>query len=287
MVVHCTPELQLSRLRERDGLDEAAARARIEAQLSSASKREFAHFEIDSSGTPGDTETAADTLARTLGGLAADAPEARGRGGAGFVGGLLHGPQDGPRGLSPALLLSQAGAALGLDMEALASRLVPPARGPWYRAGEEVLSDAPACRLGVALAAWGDARRGPDADFVAAATASVARLIHADAASRSDACLAALVALERFRAEGEEATVAALAASCRPLAVRFGGGAPSGRLEAVWSALARFPRDPAEAGALATRLGGDGPTAAALAGLGLEARGAAAAAWRAALEAVR
>ena len=35
VVVHCTPELQLRRLCERDGLDEAAARARIEAQLPS------------------------------------------------------------------------------------------------------------------------------------------------------------------------------------------------------------------------------------------------------------
>ena len=144
VVVHCAPELQLRRLRERDGLDEAAARARIEAQLPTAVKREFAHFEIDSSGPLEDTERATDALALTLAALARDERPARGRALERFVGGLVHGPRDGPRGLSPSLLLAEAGAARGLEMEGLASRLVPPAGGPWYRAGEdEVSSERP------------------------------------------------------------------------------------------------------------------------------------------------
>ncbi len=287
VVVHCAPELQLLRLRERDGLDEPAARARIEAQLPTAVKREFAHFEVDSSGAPEDTEAATAALAATLAGLAADAGTGRARSLERFVGGLVHGSEEGPRGLSPALLLSEAAAAKGLEMEALARRLVPPARGPWYQAGQEASPDAAAARLGIALAAWGECRRGPDPELVAAAATSVARLAHADTGSRTDACLAALVALERATGGAEAAPFGALAASCLPLAVRFGGGAPSGRLEGVWAALERFPREPAQARTLATGLGGDGPTAASLAGIGLEAAGARAQEWRAALEALR
>jgi dephospho-CoA kinase len=50
VVVHCDPALQLARLRARDGLDERSARARIEAQMSTAEKRAFAHYEVDTSG---------------------------------------------------------------------------------------------------------------------------------------------------------------------------------------------------------------------------------------------
>ncbi len=286
VVVHCAPELQLQRLRERDGLDEAAARARIDAQLAIGRKREFAHFEIDSSGRPEDTDRASDALAATLVGLAREVRPAPGLARERFVGGLVHGPRDGPRGLSPALLLSAAASGSGLELEALARQLVPPARGPWYGAGEEAAALVPACRLGVGLGAWGESRRGLDPEFVAAAAASVARLTHADRASRTDACLVALVALERATA-GEASGFGALVASSRPLAARFGGDAPSGRLDAVWAALERFPREPAQASAHAAGLGGDGPTAAALAGIGLADKGGEASAWRAALEALR
>ena len=97
----------------------------------------------------------------------------------------------------------------------------------------------------------------------------------------------ALLALERATAVSQTADVVAPAASCQALAVRFGTGAPSGRLDGVWAALRRFPREPAEASVLAARLGGDGPTAAALAGLGLELAGAEATQWRAALAGLR
>ena len=286
VVVHCAPELQLSRLRERDGLDERAARARIEAQLSSSEKRGFAHFEIDTSGSPDDTERAADALAATLAGLAGRAREQGGRARERFVGGLAHGPRDGPRGLSPELLLSEAGTAGGLEMEAVGRRLVPPARGPWYRAGDETPPDLPASRLAVAVAAWAERRRGPDPELVALAAASVARLTHAEPGSRADACLVALVALERAATGGDGEDARRLAGRWLPLAARFGGGAPSGRLDAVWAALAGHSRAPAEASALCARLGGDGPTASALAGLGSPVAAAAAGAWIRALDAI-
>jgi len=286
VVVHCAPELQLRRLRERDGLDERAARARIEAQLASAEKRGFAHFEVDSSGSPADTDHETDALAAALT-LLARGGDARALAVERVLGGLVHGPDDGPRGLSPAQLLSEAAAAGGLEMDALAGRLVPPAPGPWYRAAAAAAPGAPACRLGVAVAAWALQRRGVDPDFVAAAAGSVARLTHVDPGERADACLVALVAQER--AATGVAPRDGLVASLLPLASRFGGGPPSGRLDAVWEAVRRFPADPEAARSRGARLGGDGETAAALAGLaaGFDAWSGRAAALRAALESVR
>ena len=283
IVAHCAPQLQLARLRERDGLDERAARARIEAQLPSAEKRAFAHFEIDSSGSPEETDRATDAVKAALSALAGAArepvvPLER------LVGGLAYGPQEGPRGLSPALLLSEAAAAGGLELDGLARRLVPPARGAWYRAAEETGPGAPASRLGVALAAWALARAAPDPEYLVAAAGCVARLTHADPASRADACLVALIAQERA-VSGATSALDAQLARARPLALRFGGGPPSGRVDSALSALARFPLDPAAAGDECARLGGDASTAAALAGLGQEVAEARAGAWRASLAA--
>jgi len=286
VVVHCEPALQLLRLRERDGLDERAARARIEAQLPSAEKRAFAHFEIDTSQSPEETDRAADVLAATLTSLAGGASVSSGAPLERLVGGLVHGPEEGPRGLSPALLLSEAAATGGLEMEALGQRLVPPARVPWYQTADEAPPGVPACRLSVALAAWALRRRGADPDFVASAAASVARLTHADPGARTDSCLVALVALERAFA-AREPDARAQAARWLSLAARFGGGGPSGRLEGVWAALERFPMDAGAAGALAARLGGDAPVATALAGLRSDVTGAPAGAWRSALAAIR
>jgi len=284
VVVHCRPELQLARLRQRDGLDEAAARARIEAQLPSAEKLAFAHLAIDSSGSPDETDRAADALFAELAALA-HAPAADPRPPLErLLGGLVHGPDDGPCGVSPRALLAEG--ASGLELEALALRLDPPARGPWYRAGAEAGTALPASRLSVALAAWCLRTRGPDPQRLALIAGSVARLVHEDPASRSDACLAALVALERARAEPHAEDVASLARRLLPLACRFGGGEPSGRLEAAWAALAAFPADVAGARSHCARLGGDGATAAALAGIGLAVEGPAAAGWREALAAI-
>jgi hypothetical protein len=266
VVVHCTPELQLRRLRERDGLDERAARARIEAQLSSAEKRGFAHFQIDSSASRAETDRSTDELAAALQRLAAGARKRSAGSLERLLGGLVHGPREGPRGLSPVLLLSEAAAAGGLEMEGLARRLVPPARAPWYRAAAEVEPDLPASRLSVALAAWALRRGASDPEFLAGAAASLARLTHSDPGARTDACLVALVALEAVGAAGP-ADIAGLVRRQLPLASRFGGGPPTSRLDAAWAALARFPSDPAEAGPLCERLGGDSATASALAGL--------------------
>jgi hypothetical protein len=100
VVVHCEPAVQLARLRARDGLDDRSARARIDAQMPVAEKRAFGHFLIDSSGAPEDTSRAADAVLEELRPLAE-----RGSRGAvtpgPLLGGLVHGPRAGPRGLEP------------------------------------------------------------------------------------------------------------------------------------------------------------------------------------------
>ena len=49
IVVHCRPEVQLERLMTRDGLSEAAARQRIDAQMPQEEKCRFADYLIDTS----------------------------------------------------------------------------------------------------------------------------------------------------------------------------------------------------------------------------------------------
>jgi dephospho-CoA kinase len=285
VVVHCEPALQLARLRARDGLDERSARARIGAQMPVELKRAFAHLEIDSSGAPTDTDGAADALAQTLAGLAVEPRVESGPSHDRLVGGLLFGPEDGPRGLSPERLLRTAGAEGGLELASLAGKLVPPASGDWYRAAESEPPSAPASRLGVALAAWAHRRRPGDVALAIAAAGSVARLVHLDAGSRTDACLVACVAMAR--AVGDAAGAASLAERGLASSSRFGGGAASGRLDGVWAALDRHPTQPREAAALAAERGSDPPTAAALAGLAAALPPSARrAAWRAVLEAL-
>jgi dephospho-CoA kinase len=260
VVVHCAPALQLDRLRARDGLDEGSARARIEAQLGSAEKRAFAHFDVDTSGSPDETDRAADALAGALAELARapGAPAALRREALErLVGGLVRGPVEGPRGLSARQLLEDAAACGGLEMERLARRLLPAASGPWYRAALEHVPAAPPGRLAVAVAAWAAGRRPGDREFAAWAAASVAWLTHADPRARADACLAALEALARAEAPGEPPRPLAPDPRLVALATRFGGGAPSGRIDA--------------------------PTAQALEGIGAAAFGDAASGWRALL----
>ena len=268
VVVHCEPDLQLARLRARDGLDEPSARARIAAQMPLAEKRGFAHFEVDTSGSLDETDSAADALA---GELETIAPPDAAPGAAveALLGGFVHGPDEGPRGLAPAVLLASAAEAGGLEMERLAAALRPPATRPWYRTAGEADPGPAATRLSVTLAAWALQRGAPDPPFLAAAAGSVARLSHTDAAARADACQLALVAQDVALAGGRSSGLDEAAARSRPLAARFGGAPPSGRLALVWSAVRRHPGEPTAAGAACAREGGDPALASALAGLGL------------------
>ncbi len=55
LLVDCDPELQLARLRVRDRLEEADARARLAAQLPAAERRRRATWVVDNSGSLDDT----------------------------------------------------------------------------------------------------------------------------------------------------------------------------------------------------------------------------------------
>jgi dephospho-CoA kinase len=52
-VVHCQPQQQIERIQKRDGLDESAAKARIDAQWPIGQKQELADQLIDNSGDAG------------------------------------------------------------------------------------------------------------------------------------------------------------------------------------------------------------------------------------------
>lgn len=267
VVVHCDEAEQLARLRSRDGLDEAAARSRVAAQMPVAEKRAFGHHEVDTSGRLEDTDRAADALAEELEALGRESPPRRAEVEV-LLGGLVYGPQAGPRGLSPSRLLAAAAAAGGLELQDLARRLEPPATGPWYRAALEAGPGAAAANLAVAVAAWALRRGGADAPYLAGAAGSLARLTHAQPAERADACLLGLVAGEVALAGGDTSALESRAARLRPLAVRFGGGEPTGRLDPVWKAASAHATDPAGAGAECARRGGESTLASALAGLG-------------------
>jgi len=269
VVVHCDPAQQVNRLRARDGFDARAALARIESQMPAAEKRAFAHFEVDTSGSVPDTDRAADALAAELLDLASARADSRRTAIGALLGGVVHGPETGPRGLAPASLLAIAAEAGGLEMEGLARRLTPPAARPWYETAAEAEPGAAAARLAVVLAAWALCRGPADGPFLAGVAGSIARLTHTDAAARADACVLALVAQEVALAPGASSDVLGLARRLEGLATRFGGATPTGGLAPVWAAVRARPGDPAGARAECARRGGDPALAGALAGLGV------------------
>ncbi len=246
IVVHCPPDQQRRRLRERDGVDEAAAEARLAAQMPIEEKRRFAHYEVDTSVSFADTDRQADALAGTLRDLArtvpAPAPVPLERAAAC----LLLGPADGPGGLAPAKALAEIAEAAGPEMERLARLLVPPPRGPWYRAAGRGSDPGPATLAGPA-ALWSLARAGVDDDHVAAAAATFARLTHSDAAARADAVLQALLLQSAAAAGIVDDRLRSRLGAGTPLAERWGGAPPTGRVREALRAALRHPGDAARA----------------------------------------
>jgi dephospho-CoA kinase len=266
IVVDCDPARQLARLCERDGLDEASARARIEAQMPGQEKRRFGHFVIDTSGSLEETDAASDAVAEEL---SAEAKRRRAAGQPSFpalLGMLEHGPRSGPRGLSPAAVLESIGEHGGLELAALARQLDPPSGGVWYRAAVDAPPGAPAALLAVAVVAWALSRGAPDPAFLAAAASSLARLTHTEAPDRTDACLVALVLQDLATSPDPPRALAPATAAHVRRAELWGGASPSRRLESVWSAVRRHPSDPAGAAAACRAMGGEPALAAALAG---------------------
>jgi dephospho-CoA kinase len=197
VVVHCSPEEQLRRLRARDGLTEEAAATRLVAQMPIEEKRGFGHWRVDTTGTVAETNAKSDVLLRELTDLAASRPRPMALLPERALGLLVHGPERGPRGLDPVGLLAEIAAAGGLEMERIAARLVPPGDGPWYRrAGDGHADDPGPQTLAGPLVLWALARGGADPPFLLAAAASLARLTHRDPASIAAAGLQALALMD-------------------------------------------------------------------------------------------
>jgi dephospho-CoA kinase len=244
VVVHCPAEEQVRRLMQRDGLGLPAARARVDSQMPVDEKRRFAHLVVDASGSLRDTDHAADRLAFELRRLAREPParvrvplERR-------LAAMITGPRRGPRGLERGPVLDDIAAASGLEMERIARLLVPPADGPWYRAARPDADEPGPESLAAPLVVWSLSRGGQDAEFVAAAAASLARLTHTDPVRIAGACLYAL-AMEAALARGvAPEALAAVLPGWIALAGRWGGAAPPDAVTAAVEAAARAAADP-------------------------------------------
>lgn len=238
IVVHCPLAEQVRRIVARDGLDEPAARARVLAQMPTDEKRACAHFPIDTSGSFADTDAAVDAVAADLRTLRLHPPARPALSPARAV----VGTEAGPRGLHPRRLLVEAAAAGFLDLARLTALLQPPAGEgePWYRAAQVRVNPPPWLLSSVtALTAW---PRGADAETVAAAACSLARLTHHHATSIAGACF---VAVRVFHA------LAGLAGdpdAASRLAARWVGVAPHpAAFEAADAAVAALAAPPVRA----------------------------------------
>ncbi len=274
VVVHCPPEEQLRRLVSRDRISEAAARARLRAQMPVGEKRRYAHAEIETSGTLAETEASADALAESLLSLAArprqrDPADARRR-----LGALIHGGGAGPRGLDAAGLLDDAIDAGGIELDRLARRLVPPAEGPWYRAARAEEAEPWPEALAASLALWA-AHAGLDSEWQASAAASLARLTHVGLEEIAGACLASLAARD-VGARGSLEGVLARLPDWDPVARRWGGAAPPPRVARAIGAAAAHPTDAVSARREAEASGASAALAGGLVGLSAGARDGAA-----------
>lgn len=266
VVVHCGEAEQLQRLMRRDGTDEAAARSRLAAQMPAEEKRRFAHFEVDSSGRLEDTDRATDRLAAGLRHLASappprvDVPLER------ALGCLAHGPARGPRGLDPFRLLGEIAGAGGLEMERAARLLDPPTDGPWYRSARALEAGPGPETLAGPLVLWALARGAPDPPFVLAASASLARLTHLDAAAVAGACLWALALHEVMAGGRVPADLTERLPEWSALAERWAGAPPQPAVAAALRSAARHPEDVAAAREACLREGGDPDLSGALVG---------------------
>jgi len=194
VVVDCEGGEQLRRLVARDRIEEAAARARIAAQMPAAEKRRFAHIVLDASGSLEATDLEARRLVDML--LArVDPPPHPMPTEAAVQAALHHGPAEGPRGLDPVRFATGVGAAGGMEMEALKRFLVPPFEGPWFAAASEPdgRSAGPEA-LAVVIGLWALMRRGLDTEFTASAMFTAAYLTHRDDERTAGACLLSLAA---------------------------------------------------------------------------------------------
>jgi dephospho-CoA kinase len=268
VVVHCSEAMQIGRLVHRDGIAPEAAEARLRAQMPIGRKRLFAHVAVDSSGAPAETDARADAAVQALLALARSPAPRVAVGESAALGCLLHGPQVGPRGLTPRRLVALIAAYGGLDLQACAAALDPPHHGPWYEAAQAGAGQPGPEALAGPIVLWALARRGADELFMAGAAAAVARLTHVEAAWVARAVVAAGLVFDvavrgRIGAELHERV-----GHWARLSAGFGGALDAGwGIEATLRAALASRGDPNAASNRASVLGGDAGLAGALVGL--------------------
>ena len=245
VVVHCPPETQIERLRARDLLPLADARARLAAQMDVDEKRRFGHEVVDTSGTLAETDARVAALAGRLS-LLASRPVPPRPTAERLAGCLARGPRDGPRGLGPWRFLRSVVEAGGVEMPRLAALLEPPSLGPWYRAAGSAGAGA-AAPLAVAAALWATARRPGDEAYAASVAATLARLTHRDGPALAEAVLFALALSTVLTAETVPAALRPGERGWLAEAERWGGAPPP---PAAVACLESFGRAPASSGAV-------------------------------------
>lgn len=228
VVVHCSRERQLERLRERDGLDPAQAAARIDAQMPAAEKRRYGHYQVGTEGGVDDTDRAVDVLAAELKRLARAPlrrPERFVERGAAC---LLAAEAAGSQLVVPALLIQEITTG-GLEMERIAHALGLSGPDPWYRKTASVGRMEAIAGAIIPAVLWVLARRGADLELVASAAVSIARLVDREPARVADACLFGL-ALAEMALSGEALPVADRLGEWLGLASRWGEAGPGPRM---------------------------------------------------------
>ena len=273
VVVHCPPEVQLRRLVARDGIAEEAGRARLRAQMPIEEKRRFAHFEVSTNGSMEETRARADALAVEVGRLAAQPRRVVSLSRSAAIGCLVHGPAQGPRGLTPSAALLEIGRSGGIDMERLSSLLRPRGEEPWYRVARPAETGVRPAALAGVLALWQMARGFEDEDALLAATASVARLTHREPAAIGNACVLGLAMLAVAAENADGGTLLDRLPAWRAKAERWAGGGFADELTPLLRVAAQHPDDVVAARSSAPALGADLGLAGALVGLRAGAAG--------------
>jgi dephospho-CoA kinase len=199
VVIHCEEQEQLRRMRDRNGLTEEQARARVAAQMPGGLKRRLGTDEIATNGSHEETERQVDAFVRGLrsasGSLGAvdlplcraaaalEVPVEAGSGGPGPIGVVAWMGPGGP----------------GLDMARLADAMRPGGQGVWYERGP-IAGEAASLMPALAVALVGMRRAEPGLAVAAAAAWGV--LLEGESADVGRACLVMEATLMAVRERG-------------------------------------------------------------------------------------
>jgi dephospho-CoA kinase len=269
VVVHCPPEVQIARLRHRDGLDGAAARRRVEAQMPVMEKRRFANDEVDTNGPAEVTDRQVDALAPRLRRLAAQ------RGGPGGVpspgrvlGCLTYGPRMVGSGLSVSSVLRHIVESGKVELADVAAWIEPAHVGGWYELAGREEGGGRAEVMGIVAALLELGRSRPDVVHAVSAGVSLARLRHRRPSDIAGACLMAETLFTVGRASRVPIRWREELGAWRAAARRWGEAEPAADVVAALDAAARFPGDLPSARAVLDRGDAAGELLGALGGLG-------------------